>query len=131
MKKIIKKIASVKEHAAKKKAKITKAAAPVSSGIKKQYVKAKPLCKVTFRLPKEAAPEASVVTVAGDFNDWNADQIIMQKLKNGDFKVTVELPRDREYRFKYRIDSVRWENDWAADKYTKNEYGSDDSVVIV
>ena len=131
MKKIMKKIAEVKEHAAKKKAKTRKAAEPVNNGIKKQYLKSKSLCKVTFRLPKEAAPDASVVSVAGDFNEWDASRIIMRKMKNGDFKATVELPRDREYRFKYLIDSNRWENDWAADKYAKNEYGGDDSVVIV
>ncbi|MDH4028111.1 MAG: isoamylase early set domain-containing protein [Nitrospirota bacterium] len=89
------------------------------------------MCKVTFRLPKEAAPDASVVMVAGEFNNWDASQVKMRKLKNGDFKATVELPCDKEFRFKYLIDSQRWENDWAADKYAPNEYGGEDSVVVV
>ena len=131
MKKIMEKITGLKKSVAKKKAKSRKAAPPGISGIKKQYLKSNPACKVTFRLPKDAAPDASVVTVAGDFNGWNANEIIMRKLKSGDFKATVELPRDREYKFKYLIDSKRWVNDWTADKYIKNEYGSDDSVVIV
>jgi len=100
-------------------------------GLKKQYVKEGKACKVTFRLPKEAAPDAGVVTVVGDFNNWNVTETKMKKLKNGDFTTTVELPCKREYRFRYLIDAKRWENDWCADKYIRNRYGSDDSVVII
>ena len=46
-------------------------------------------------------------------------------------KLDLNLESDREYRFKYLIDGDKWENDWNADKYLTNEYGSDDSVVIV
>ncbi|UCH80587.1 MAG: isoamylase early set domain-containing protein [Nitrospiraceae bacterium] len=103
----------------------------VISGIKKQYLKSNGSCNVTFRLPREAAPDAQVVTIVGDFNNWNLTDNKMKKLKNGDFKVTLKLHRDREYRFKYFIDSSRWENDWCADKYIPNTFGSDDSLVIV
>ena len=101
------------------------------SNIKKQYLKSAPQCKVTFRLPKEAAPDAKSVAVAGDFNNWNVVEHPMKKLKNGDFKVTLSLSCNREYKFKYLIDANRWENDWFADKYIPNGYGSDDSVVVV
>jgi len=100
-------------------------------GPKKLYIKAGKACKVTFRLPKEAAPDARMVTVVGDFNNWNLTETKMKKLKNGDFTTTLELPSNREYRFKYLIDASRWENDWCADKYVRNRYGSDDSVVII
>ncbi len=30
-----------------------------------------------------------------------------------------------------RLDGERWENDWSADEYVANAYGSDDSVVSV
>jgi hypothetical protein len=43
----------------------------------------------------------------------------------------MELPRNKEYRFKYLIDSKHWENDWHADKYVPNSFGNDDSVVVV
>lgn len=36
--------------------------------IKKQFVKTKPVCKVTFSV---AAKEADEVAVIGDFNNWN------------------------------------------------------------
>ena len=101
------------------------------SGIKKQYLKSNGSCNVTFRLPKEAAPDAQVVTIVGDFNNWNSTEHQMKKLKNGDFKATLKLHRDKEYRFRYFIDSIRWENDWCADKYVPNTFGSDDSLVIV
>jgi hypothetical protein len=102
-----------------------------TNGIKKQYLKSKPVCKVTFRLPKDAAPGARTVSIAGDFNNWNITQSQMKKLSGGDFTLTVELPCNREYSFRYLIDAQKWENDWCADKYIPNEYGEDNSVVIV
>lgn len=99
-------------------------------GLKKRFLKKSPVCKVTFRLPKDAAPDADVVTLVGDFNNWDMSETPMKKMKNGDFKATLDLSCDREYRFRYLIDSSQWENDWCADKYLPNEYGSDDSVVV-
>ena len=118
-----------------KKAVIAKAAAKPKTvsvqGLKKQYLKKSASCKVTFRLPKEAAPDAEMVTVVGDFNGWDKNGAQMQKLKSGDFKATLELPCNKEFRFRYLIDADKWENDWAADKYLPNEYGDDDSVVVI
>ncbi len=102
-----------------------------NSGIRKQYLKSNGSCKVTFRLPKEAAQGARSVTIAGDFNNWDTTKTPLKRLKNGEFKLIMELPRNKEYRFKYLIDSKHWENDWHADKYVPNSYGNDDSVVVV
>ena len=129
VKKAVKKKAVTK--AVKTKTKTKPNNTTIMQGLKKQYLKAKQICKVTFRLPKEAAPEAEIVTLVGDFNDWNNQKTPMQKLKSGDFKLTLDLECDREYRFKYLINSNRWENDWCADKYTPNEHGGDDSVVVI
>jgi 1,4-alpha-glucan branching enzyme len=101
------------------------------AGIKKQYLKTKPICKVTFRLPKDGAPAAETVTVVGEFNNWDEKATPMKLQKNGDFSVEVELEKDRECRFRYCIDGVKWENDWCADKYEPNPFGSYDSVVVV
>jgi len=101
-------------------------------GIRKKYVKSGPTCKVTFTLPKEAAPEARNVAVVGDFNGWDPVGTMMKKLKDGTFTATVDLEKDREYQFRYLIDSEKWENDWNADKYVPTPYGDgDNSVVIV
>lgn len=98
----------------------------------KRYLKNRPLCKVTFRLPKEAAGTAGAVSVAGEFNNWNIGVTPMKKLKNGTFTATLNLETDREYQFRYVIDETLWENDWNADKYVPTVFGdSDNSVVVV
>ena len=48
--------------------------------IKKQYLKNKPVCKVTFSVPAE---EAKSVVVVGSFNEWNTKKATkLKKLKN-------------------------------------------------
>ncbi len=101
------------------------------TGIKKQYLKTKPICRVTFRLPKEGALSAETVTVAGEFNNWDEKATPMKLQKNGDFMVVLELGIGKEYRFRYCIDGGKWENDWCADKYEPNPFGGYDSVVVV
>ncbi|NOZ24585.1 MAG: hypothetical protein GXO94_00605 [Nitrospirae bacterium] len=101
------------------------------TGIKKQYLKTRPVCRVTFRLPKEAAPDARKVSIVGDFNNWDKGSAVMKRLKNGDFTITMELETGREYCYRYLIDATRWENDWWADRYRPNPFGCDDSVVVL
>lgn len=115
-----------------KKAKAAAKPTPMRPGIKKEYPKKKNGCKVTFRLPKIAAPNAKSVSIVGDFNDWNIYASRMKKLKNGDFTITLELEPGKEYQFRYLVDETKWENDWNADKYVKSPFGdSDNSVVAV
>ena len=123
----------MKEAESKKRQSKTKIspAAESNKRLRKRYLKSKPLCKVTFRLPKEAAAGAKNVTVVGDFNNWNITQTPMKRLKSGDFTLTLELPCNREFNFRYLIDTKRWENDWFADKYIPNEFGEENSVVVV
>jgi hypothetical protein len=103
----------------------------IKKGMLKQYLKTCPKCRVTFRLPKEAAQEAQVVMVVGDFNGWSTTETPMKRLRTGDFMLTLEFPRNREFRFRYFIDGSRWENDWNADRYFPNPYGGEDSVLIL
>lgn len=99
----------------------------------KQYLKSKPVCKVTFRLPAEAAKAANSVNIVGEFNSWDIDKAVpLKKLKDGAFTVTLDLKPNHEYQFRYLIDESTWENDWDADKYVPTPYGNtDNSVVIV
>jgi 1,4-alpha-glucan branching enzyme len=99
--------------------------------IMKQYLRSRDLCKVTFRLPKEAAPEAGSVCLVGEFNGWDFTANPMKRLRSGDFTTTLELAPGREYQFRYLIDESVWENDWHADKYEKGPYGSDNSVIVI
>jgi 1,4-alpha-glucan branching enzyme len=100
-------------------------------GFTKVYLKSRPACRVTFRLPKEAAFDAERVNLVGEFNGWNSESTPMKKHKSGDFTVTIELESGRDYRFRYLIEGARWENDWRADRYEPNPHGGDDSIVSV
>lgn len=99
----------------------------------KKELKSRPVTKVTFRLPAEAAPEAREVFLVGDFNDWDEQATPMQRLKNGEFKVTLDLEAGRDYSFRYLIDGKGWENDWDADLYVPSGVALDveNSVVSV
>ncbi len=99
--------------------------------LKKQYLKTKPICKVTFRLPKEVGREASKASVVGEFNEWNIEKHPMKGLKNGAFTITLNLPIDKEYEFRYVIDQKRWENDTEADKHVPNGIGNEMNSVVV
>ena len=100
--------------------------------LKKQYLKTKERCKVTFRLPRAAAPEAKTVHIVGEFNDWSTVRTPMKRLKSGEFKVVMDLPPGRDYQFRYLIDQTLWENDWEADRYVKSDFGDcENSVVVV
>lgn len=99
--------------------------------IKKQYLKTKLLCKVTFQIPKEAVATVKKVYLVGDFNGWDPDVTPMKKQKDGAFSVTLNLEQGREYQFRYLIDGTKWENDWNADKYVPSSFGDSENSVIV
>lgn len=97
--------------------------------MKKSYTKTGRSCRVTFELPAEVG--ANTVALCGEFNEWDVTRHPMRRRRDGSFSTTVSLKPGAEYRFRYLIDGERWENDWEADKYVPNEFGSEDSVVIV
>jgi 1,4-alpha-glucan branching enzyme len=100
--------------------------------LKKQYLKTKPVCKVSFDLPTEATDGAKKVHLVGEFNNWKKTTLPMKKRKSGEFVVTVDLTPGQEYQFRYLIDGKKWENDWDADRYIQNTYGDcDNSLVVV
>ena len=98
--------------------------------IKKQALKSKPICKVTFGLSKKEAPDASKVNLVGEFNDWNKTNTELTKMKSGDFKITLSLEQDKSYQFRYLIDGVHWINDSDADRYVHSGIGNESNGVI-
>ncbi|GMN10694.1 isoamylase early set domain-containing protein [Croceitalea sp. MTPC9] len=94
--------------------------------IKKQYLKSKPVCKVTFTVPAE---EAKKVAVVGDFNNWNPKGSTLKKLKNGTFKGTFDLPKENSYEFRYLVDND-YVNDNEADRYQWNDYAGTENAVL-
>ena len=100
--------------------------------MKKRYLKTKPVCKVTFELPKDAAVSANKVNIVGEFNEWDLNSTPMKRRKDGSFTVTLDLATKREYQYRYLIDGNEWENDWNADEYVPTPFGdSENSVVIL
>lgn len=96
--------------------------------LKKQFLKSKQVCKVTFYTPSSI--EAENVYLVGDFNEWDESTHEMEPLKDGRFKLTLELDKGSEYQFRYLVDKSEWHNDWEADKYVSNPFSGDNSVVV-
>ena len=97
--------------------------------MKKAYTETGRSCRVTFELPGQVSAET--VALCGEFNEWDPTQHPMKRRRDGSFSLTISLKPGHEYRFRYLLDGERWENDWAADKYVLNEFGTEDSVVVV
>ena len=97
---------------------------------KKQYLKSKAVCKVTFKLSKQEAKGAQKVSVVGDFNNWDEASTPMIKLKTGGFTATLKLPKDSKYQFRYLLDEKEWENDWQADEYVPSPISLEDNSVV-
>ncbi|NVO18178.1 MAG: isoamylase early set domain-containing protein [Bacteroidetes bacterium] len=94
---------------------------------KRQYLKTKPACKVTFQL----STEAKHVALVGEFNGWNEASTPMKKSKEGAFSVSLELETGREYQYRYLVDGSNWINDENADKFVKTPLGNDNSVIVL
>jgi hypothetical protein len=84
---------------------------------------------VRFTLPAEV--QAGTVALCGQFNNWSAQDIWLERGGDGSWQATVALEPGRSYRYRYLLDGERWENAWQADRYVPNSHGSTDSVVVV
>jgi hypothetical protein len=85
--------------------------------------------EVTFTLPGEVG--AGHVALCGDFNNWTAGNIALNRGGDGSWQTTVPLEPGHSYHYRYLLDGERWENAWQADRYEPNPFGSTNSVVIV
>jgi 1,4-alpha-glucan branching enzyme len=97
--------------------------------IKKQFLKSKPVCKISFKVSKELANGASKVNVAGEFNHWSETSDEMNALKDGSFSLSLDLETGRTYQFRYLLDGYTWINDDEADHYPDNGYNSQNSAI--
>ncbi|MBA4410354.1 MAG: isoamylase early set domain-containing protein [Bacteroidota bacterium] len=97
--------------------------------LKKQFLKSKPVCKVSFRLDAVDAPEAKTVQLLGDFNNWDKSSEPMTALKTKDFTATLELETGKDYQFRYLINGSVWKNEPQADYFVTNSFGEENSVV--
>lgn len=94
--------------------------------IKKQFLKSKPVCKVTFTVP---AKNAENVAVVGTFNEWSTTSTPLKKLKNGTFKGTLDLEPGTSHEFRYFIDGT-YSNEIEADDYIWNDYACVENCIL-
>lgn len=84
-------------------------------------------------MPIEALGEQRDVRVLGDFNNWSWNAAQPMEQQQMDYALTLELPNGnyREYQFRYCIDQQHWLNDPAAERLVDNEFGSQNSLLVV
>jgi 1,4-alpha-glucan branching enzyme len=84
---------------------------------------------VTFEMPSSIWADS--IYLVGDFNDWNKQaHPLKQRHSDGAWDITLTLEAGKTYRFRYLINQTDWQNDWQADGYVPNPYGSEDSIVV-
>jgi 1,4-alpha-glucan branching enzyme len=91
----------------------------------KKFFKTKNEIEVTFEFNRSDVTSAELVA---DFNDWQAIEMKFNK-KTQSFKTKVRLPKDGAFHFRYLLNKTEWENDYKADQYLPNEFGSENSVI--
>lgn len=96
----------------------------------KQFLKSKPVCKVTFELSSDQV-QGKKVSLCGEFNNWSASDTLLKKQKNGSFRAIVELPVGKEIQFRYLVDEQNWLNDENADKYVASGVSNEQNSVVV
>ncbi|MGH9164314.1 MAG: isoamylase early set domain-containing protein [Acidimicrobiales bacterium] len=85
--------------------------------------------KVTFILADNGyGLDDQVVSVVGDFNDWDPTAVPMAK-KGEERVATVALVPGRRYGFRYLTEAGQWLNDEAAHAYEPNEFGVENSIL--
>lgn len=99
--------------------------------LKKRFFKTKSEADVTFEFAcdkNNALLSSDTVELFCDFNDWQA--LPMKYIKKEKvFRTKVRLPENKQFHFRYLINSNEWHNDHKADLYLPNTFGTDNSVV--
>lgn len=98
--------------------------------IGKQFLKSKPVCKVTFNIPASVGGEFAEAHVVGEFNAWSTTGNPMKRLKNGSFRTTVDLETGRSYQFRYLLGPSHWENEPEADDQIPTPFGDSLNSVL-
>jgi len=88
---------------------------------------AKGKVRVTFQMP--ALEGVTQLHLVGDFNNWSMQETPMTQAADGAWSATLTLEGGRAYQYRYFANGQTWHNDWAADAYAPNTFGSDNCVV--
>jgi 1,4-alpha-glucan branching enzyme len=83
--------------------------------------------RVTFTMPPlEGVKQLFLV---GDFNNWSVAETPLTRAADESWSVTLTLDAGQDYEYRYYADGQVWHNDWAADGYVPNTFGTENSVV--
>ena len=99
--------------------------------IKKQYVKSRSICKVTFSIEENRISDYQSAFLVGDFNNWETQVAQMKKDDNGLFTITIELKPQREYQFRYLLDNSTWLNEEKADSFIPSPFGDSQNSLLI
>jgi len=83
--------------------------------------------RVTFSMPQ--LDNVHQLNLVGDFNQWSTVETPMQQAPDSTWTAVLSLDSGHDYQFRYLANGTDWHNDWAADGYLPNEFGSENSVV--
>jgi len=97
--------------------------------IKKTPLRGSDFVAVTFRSQAPEAKTTTSIRVLGDFNAWSREGRPMKLRKDGSWSVTLRLPRNRRFQFRYLLDGERWLTDAECDGLAPNGYGESNAVV--
>jgi 1,4-alpha-glucan branching enzyme len=85
--------------------------------------------RVTFTMPKlEGVKQLFLV---GDFNNWSVAETPMVRAADETWSVALTLEAGHSYQYRYFADNQVWHNDWAAEAYVTNSFGTENSVVTL
>ncbi len=107
-------------------AKIMPTAPPSEAGRERLQAPMARTGKIPFVLLE---PEATRVTLSGEFNGWSPEATPMEKDEEGRWTTTIALPAGR-YEYKFVVDG-QWIPDPNAPQQAQNPYGTFNSVVEV
>ena len=82
--------------------------------------------KVSFTL---TAPDAETVYLLGDFNDWQARDV-MTRGDDGTWGLTLTLDPDREYQFRYLVNETDWYDEDSVGR-CPNPFGGENGLLIL
>lgn len=100
--------------------------------IKKQFLKSRRECKVTFRLDNnDALQDVQTISVVGDFNNWDPNDMSMKRLKNGSYIKVCYLEQGKSIQFRYLINNETWMTDDQADGYADTGMGDQQKNAVI
>ncbi|WP_371378037.1 isoamylase early set domain-containing protein [Thalassotalea aquiviva] len=92
----------------------------------KKFFKTKDQAEVTFEFSRE---DVEKVALVGEFSDWQPMAMKYNK-KTKAFRTKIRLEKNAAFEFRYLLNDSEWENDYQADAYQANDFGSENSVVM-